>query len=48
MTKQEIIEKIELYKIDLEFCKEAGYEIIAADLISKIKILNVLLAQKNV
>ena len=47
MTKQEITKKIELYKIDLEFCEEAGYDIIAADLISKIKILKVLLAQKN-
>ena len=48
MNKKEIIEKIELYEVDLEFCKEAGYQIVAADLEDKIKVLNELLKQQKV
>jgi len=47
MNKKEIIEKIELYEIDLEFCKESGYKITAAELEVKIKELNDLLTQQN-
>lgn len=48
MNKKEIIKKIELYEIDLAFCKEAGYQIVAADLEVKIKMLNELLKQQKV
>ena len=37
MNEKEIIKKIKLYEIDLEFCKEAGYKIVASDLKAKIK-----------
>ena len=45
MSEKDIIEKIRLYEIDLEFCKEAGYKIVASDLKAKIKALNMLLTQ---
>jgi len=48
MNKKEIIKKIELYEADLEFCKEAGYQTVAADLEDKIKMLNDLLKQQKV
>ena len=45
MNKKEIIKKIKLYEIDLEFCKEAGYKIVAKDIEAKIKALNALVLQ---
>ena len=45
MNKKEIIKKIKLYEIDLEFCKEAGYKIVAKDIKAKIKALNALVSQ---
>lgn len=45
MNKKEIIKKIKLYEIDLEFCKEAGYKIVAKDIEAKIKSLNELVSQ---
>ena len=48
MNKKEILEKIKLYEIDLEFCKEAGYKTTAAEIEVKIKELNLLLVQQNV
>jgi hypothetical protein len=48
MNKEEIKNKIELYKIDLEFCKSSGYKATAAELEAKIKELNELLAVQNV
>ena len=48
MNKKEIIEKIELYEADLAFCKGSGYQIVAADLEDKIKMLNELLKQQKV
>ena len=48
MNKEEIKNKIELYKIDLEFCRSSGYKEVAAELEIKIKELNELLALQNV
>ena len=45
MNEKEIIKTIKLYEIDLEFCKEAGYKIVAKDIEAKIKELNKLLVQ---
>lgn len=47
MNKKEAIEKIRLYKIDLEFCKEAGYKTIAIELKDKIKALNLFISQQS-
>ena len=43
MIKEEIIEKIKLYEIDLAFAKEAGYKTVASDIEATIKKLNDLL-----
>ena len=45
MNKEEIKNKIKLYKIDLEFCKTSGYKAIATELEAKIEELNTLLSQ---
>jgi len=47
MNEKEIIKTIKLYEIDLEFCKEAGYKIVAKDIKAKIKKLNKLLMQSK-
>ena len=47
MNKKDILKKIKLYKIDLEFSKEFGYKIVESDIAVKIKELNVLLAQQS-
>ena len=38
-NKKEILEKINLYKIDLSFCKEANYNEVAPELENKIQLL---------
>ena len=43
MTKQDIIEKIERYEIDLIFCRDAGYNEAATDIENKIRLLKLLL-----
>ena len=47
MTKQEIIELIERYEIDLIYCKDAGYNEAAADIETKINELKSLLMITN-
>ena len=47
MNEKEIIKKIKLYEIDLEFCKEAGYKILAKDIEAKVKELNELLLRSK-
>ena len=39
MNKKETLEKIRLYEIDLKFCKESGYNEVAADIEQKINSL---------
>ena len=47
MNKKDMLKKIKLYKIDLEFSKESGYKIVESDIEAKIKELNVLLAKQS-